>query len=182
MTTSSALLHVFFQGINHDFNPKLNTEDEMLCLSHKKHRTLAGLLSSEMVRPVMDHMFQIDYIFPQRPTFLYSKSQFVPLERSKPNFQLKLSFFNGLFSYCSEWPYPASLEELLIVTSSYLNSLLEARSWNGTISFGFASLAPALLIYFYAERDRALAPFHREGSPEEPDSRSRTMNQSITVQ
>ncbi len=51
---------------------------------------------------------------------------------------------------------------------SYLNVLLEARSWSGTKSFGFVFLAPALLIYFYAEQDRALAPFHRDGSPEEP--------------
>ncbi len=159
VTTSPALLSVLFQRVNYDFNLKLNTEDEILCPSHKKHRTLTGLLSSELFRPVMDHMFQIDYIFPQHPAFPYAKSQFVPLERTKPNFQLKWWFFSWVFSFCSECPYPSSLEELLIVTFSYLNGLLEARSWNGTISFGFASLAPALLIYFYAEHVGTFPPW-----------------------
>lgn len=149
-----ALLYDLFQRVNYDYNPKL-------------YRTLTGLLSSEMVRPVMDHMFQIDYIFPQRPAFPCAKSQFVPLERTKPNFQLKLSFFNGLFSYCSECPYPSSLEELLIVTSSYLNGLLEARP-------GMERYPLALLLWLqhfsFIFMRSVLAPFHREGSPEEPDS------------
>lgn len=38
-----ALLYDLFQRVNYDYNPKL-------------YRTLTGLLSSEMVRPVMDHV------------------------------------------------------------------------------------------------------------------------------
>lgn len=125
----------------------------------------------------MDHRFQIDYIFPQR--LLMQNTNLFLLKELNQTFNSNCHFSIDSLATAASGVSIFSIEKLLIVTSSYLNCLREARTWTGTISFGFASLAPVLLIYFYAELRHALARFHHEGIPEKPDY---TMNQSITVQ